>query len=231
MDLKSCSISPKRWERKLKLNETTVLHCAIRRPAFPDSGKQQRMERYFARLAQLWQTRWETDLYQKACQALAHQAGDIPFQPWEATMDYQVTYWNSPLLSIRINIQEQGSVTPPTSHCIGEVWDCSSGFPCSLRSFLAMKPRQWKRALTKQLQEQAQQRLDSGESLLHPNCISTIKQIFDPSRFYLTEDGLVIFYPLYTLGSYGEGIPTFTIPIAPQVQSNKFRALSSTARR
>ena len=146
-------------------------------------------------------------------------------------MDYQVTYWDPPLLSIRINIQEQGPATPPVSLCIGEVWDCSSGYPCSLRAFLPVKPRRWKQILTEQLQKQAQQRLDSGESLLYPNCLSVIKENFDPSRFYLTEDGLVIFYPLYTLGSYGEGIPTFTIPAAPQVQSNKFRALSSTARR
>ena len=231
MDLTSCPVSPKRWERKLKSNGTTVLYCSISRPAFSDSGKQRRMERYSARLAQLWQTRWENDLYRKACQAFADQPNDVLFQPWNATMDYQVTYWDPPLLSIRINIQEQGPATPPVSLCIGEVWDCSSGYPCSLRAFLPVKPRRWKQILTEQLQKQAQQRLDSGESLLYPNCLSVIKENFDPSRFYLTEDGLVIFYPLYTLGSYGEGIPTFTIPAAPQVQSNKFRALSSTARR
>ena len=231
MDLTSCPASPKLWEQKLKSNGTTVLHCFIRRPAFSDSGKQKRMERYFERLAQVWQMKWESDLYQKACQAFARHTLDISFQPWEAIMDYQITYWSPPLLSIRINIQEQGPVTPPVSLCIGEVWDCSSGYPCSLRTFLPIKPRHWKYALIDQLQKQAQLRLDSKESLLHPSCLSIIKQSFDPNRFYLTEDELVIFYPLCTLASYGEGIPTFTIPIAQQVQSNKFRAPSITARR
>ena len=231
MGIISCPVSTEAWKRTMKTKGTPVLHISIQRPSFPDSGKHRRMERYFAQLAQRWQTRWENDLYQKACQAFESQAGDSPFQPWQASFPYEVSFWSPPLISIRINIQEQGPVTPPSSLCIGEVWDCSSGYPCSLRTFLPAKPHQWKKHLIVQLQEQAQQRLDSGESLLYPNCLSIVKQAFAPERFYLTESGLVIFYPLYVLGSYGEGIPTFTIPIAEQIQSNKFRALSSTARR
>lgn len=214
MDLTSCPASPKRWERTLKSNGTTVLHCFICRPAFSDSGKQQRMERYFAHLAQLWQARWENQLYQRACRAFTAWPSETPFAPWQASMDYQITYWKPPLLSIRIDIKEQGAAVPPALQCIGEVWDCDSGYPCSLRSFLPAKPLRWKSRLTAQLQKQAGQRMDSGESLLHADCLSVIKQSFDPNHFYLSEDGLIIFYPLYALGPYGEGIPTFTIPIS-----------------
>ena len=74
-------------------------------------------------------------------------------------------------------------------------------------------------------------RLNTGETLLHQTCPAEIAQSFDPDRFYLAEDGLVIFYPLYSLGAYSEGIPTFTLPLQARIQSNKFRALSSTAQR
>ena len=231
MDLTSCPISPKRWERTLKSKGTTVLHYSVCRPAFLDSGKQQRMERYFARLAELWQARCENELYRKACQALAAWQSEDPFPPWQACMDYQITYWNFPLLSVRIDIKEQGAAAPPAIHCIGEVWNCDGGYPCSLRSFLPAKPFRWKHHLIALLQEQAGQRLNSGESLLNSNCLSAIKQSFDPSRFYLSEDGLILFYPLYVLGSYGEGIPTFTIPASSEIQSNKLHAPSITARR
>ncbi len=231
MDLTSCPASPQQWERKLKSNGSTVLCYSIRRPTFPDSGKQRRMEQYFARLAQLWQTKWETELFRQAVQAFENQSGGNPFQPWRATMDYRITYWNPPLLSIRIDIREQKSNSFPASLCIGEVWDCSNAFPCSLRSFLPPKRCGWKKFLTEQIKEQVQARLASGESLLDPDRCSGVQQLLDPYRFYLTENGLVIFFPQCTLGSYGEGIPTFTIPIEPQIQSNKFRALSKTAQR
>ena len=175
------------------------------------------MNRYFDQLAQRWQTKWETTFYRNACLAYESQTDKTLFQPWRASLSYEVTFWEPPLISIRINIQEQGPVTPPVSLCLGEVWDCSSGYPCSLRTFLPAKPYQWKKHLTAQLQEQAQQRLDSGESLLNPNCLSVLKQTFDPDRFYLTEEGVVIFYPLYALGPYGEGIPTFTVPYSTKI--------------
>lgn len=231
MDMTSCPVSPAPWTRSMKVNGTPVLDITIRRPAFPDSGKTQRIEKYFSQLTQCWQTRWETSLYQKAAQALTEQSNQHPFLPWKATMDYQITFWDPPLISLQINIQEQGPVTPSTLLCIGEVWDCNTGYPCSLRTFLSRRPHRWKRALIHQLQEQAEQRLNSGESLLYPDSLSSIKQTFDPNRFYLTEEGIAIFYPLYILGSYGEGIPTFTIPIEEQIQSNKFLALSKTAQR
>lgn len=231
MDLTSCPASPQQWERSLKSNGTVVLCCSIRRPTFPKPGKTRRIEHYFAQLAHLWQTRWETKLYRQAVQAFESQSERNPFQPWQATMDYQITYWNPPLLSIRIDIQEQKSTPYAASLCIGEVWDCSNGFPCSLRSFLPDKRCGWKRFLTERIKEQAQVLLASGESLLDTDRCPNIQQLLDPNRFYLTENGLVIFFPQCTLGSYGEGIPTFTIPVEPQIQSNKFRAPSNTARR
>ncbi len=206
-------VSTETWQRTMKSKGINVLHISVQRPSFPGSGKKRRMEHYFAQMALQWQTRWENDLYQKACLAFEDRQSDPAFQPWCASFHYEITLWNPPLLSIRINVQEQGPVALPVSLCIGEVWDCSSGYPCSLRTFLPAKPYRWKKHLILQLQQQAEQRLDSGESLLYPNCLSMIEQTFDPSRFYLSEHGLVIFYPLYSLGSYGEGIPTFTIPV------------------
>lgn len=232
MDTTPLPVSPELWKRTMKSNGDPVLILSIRRPAFPESGKTRRIERYFSQLAQRWQTRWESNLYPNACKAYAEfQERGLPFIPWQVKLDYDVTFWRPPLISIRLDIQEQGPSSLPCTLCIGEVWDCAAGYPCSLPAFLPATPRLWKRELIKQISELTQQRLDSGESLLRPDCFSDLKQKFDPDRFYLTEEGIVVFYPLYVLGSYGEGIPTFTIPISEQVQSNKLRALSSTARR
>lgn len=231
MDLVSHPVSSTVIQRKLKSNGKTVLEYSIKRPSFPNSGNLRRMEQYFAQTEHQWQMRWENQLFLQATKALDRMSDYNLFHPWHASMDYEITFWKDPLLSIRIDIKEQGPVTPPVSLCIGEVWDCSSGYPCSLRTFLPVKQLRWKSKLISQLQKQAKQRLNSGDCLFHTECLAVIKQKFDSNRFYLTEDGLVIFYPLYILGSYGEGIPTFTIPIESQIQSNKFRALSKTAHR
>lgn len=232
MDSTSPPVSPQLWKRTLKSNGDPVLTLSIRRPSFPESGKTRRIEYYFSQLAQRWQTRWENDLYPKACQSYTeHQAQSRTFLPWQVTLDYEITFWRPPLISIRLEIREQGPFSLPLFISIGEVWDIAAGYPRSLRSFLPETPRLWKRELMKHLAVLMQKQLDSGESLLRPDCFSDLKLKFDSERFYLTEEGIVIFYPLYALGPYSEGIPTFTIPISEQVQSNKLRALSITARR
>lgn len=225
-------VSPTQWKRTIKANGDPVLILSIRRPTFPETGKVGRIERYFSQLASRWQTHWENDLHQKASHAYAEQRRkNQTFLPWQANLNYEITLWNPPLISIRLDIREQGPSPLPCTLCMGEVWDCNTGYPCSLRSFLPKTPRLWKQELLKQLSTLTQEQLDSGESLLYPSCFTELKQKFDSGRFYLTEDGIVIFYPLYVLGPYAEGIPTFTIPISERFQSNKFRALSNTARR
>jgi hypothetical protein len=41
---------------------------------------------------------------------------------------------------------------------------------------------------------------------------SELESCFDPACFYITEDALVIYYQLYTIGPYAAGTPEFSIP-------------------
>jgi hypothetical protein len=213
MDRPDLPLTEQIWRRTMKRSGTPVLELSLRRPAFPQVGKAERLERYFAAVAQQWRQRWETVLFPRAClaQAQAEEEG-IPFRPWRAQLDYTVTLWEPPLLSLRLDAAEQGQADRPMLSCTGEVWDCATGYPRTLRSFFPTRDRRWRRKLLDALQAQAQARLASGESLLDPDCPQLLARAFDPARFYVTQEGLAIFYPLYVLGPYAEGIPVFTVP-------------------
>lgn len=217
MDSSTPPVTPQQWKRVMKRDGEPVLTLSIRRPAFADTGKTARMERYFAQFAQQWKTRWEALLFPRACQALTN-AREIskPFIPWQAELDYTVTLWRPPLLSLRLDALETGPNAKPLRVCMGETWDCACGYPRTLRSFFPAKAHRWRKALLDSLRDQAAQQLASGESLLDPDCAQIMERAFDPDRFYLTKDGVTIFYPLYVLGSYAEGIPVFTVPIPDQ---------------
>jgi hypothetical protein len=201
------------WRRVMRQEGAPVLELSLRRPAFPDAGKVGRLERYFSAAAQQWEARWETVLFPRACQAQlqAREAG-APFRPWQAQLNYTVTLWQPPLLSLRLDAAEQGRGDRPMLTRLGEVWDCSTGYPRTLRSFFPARDHRWRRDLLDALRAQAQERLDSGESLLDPDCPRLLARAFDPERFYVTPEGLAVFYPLYVLGPYAEGIPVFTVP-------------------
>lgn len=215
MDASALPCTTKQWEHTKKWNGKPALALSIRRPAFPDSGKTTRLERYFARIGEYWQSRWETVLFPEACKALAEATeGGTDFLPWQAQLDYTITLWQPPLLSLRMDAVESGPTSRPLRICMGETWDCSSGYPRTLRSFFPAKARRWQKDLLGSLKEQAAQQLASGESLLDPDCTQIMERTFDPDRFYLTENGIAVFYPLYILGPYAEGIPVFTVPFS-----------------
>lgn len=214
MDSSTQPVTPQLWKRVMKSNGETVLTLSIRRPAFPETGKTRRMERYFTEVAQQWKNRWKTVLFPQACQALADaKESGSPFTPWKAELDYTVTLWRPPLLSLRLDAVESGQAPRPLHIRTGETWDCACGYPRTLRSFYPAKALRWRKSLMDALRSQAAERLASGESLLDPECTQVMERAFDPERFYLTEEGLSVFYPLYVLGAYAEGIPVFTVPI------------------
>ena len=214
MDPSDLPAVPQEWEDTMTQDGEPVLELSIRRPSFPEEGKTRRLERYFAQVADQWKGRWVTVLFPRACQALADaRENSRPFTPWRAALDYTVTLWQPPLLSLRLDALESGGSPRPLRVCTGETWDCAKGYPRTLRSFFPVKPRRWRGKLLRELQAQAGKQLASGESLLDPDCAQTMARSFDPDRFYLTEDGLAVFYPLCVLGPYVEGIPVFTVPL------------------
>ena len=54
--------------------------------------------------------------------------------------------------------------------------------------------------------------MDSGCSLFDPDWPRLLRRSFDPERFYLTPEGIAVFFPLYAIAPYAEGIPVFLIP-------------------
>lgn len=214
MEAPPLPFNAKDWNKTMKYNGDSVLVMSIRRPVFPDTGKTQRIERYFTEVTNQWKQRWETILFPKACQTrdIAAQI-DQTFQPWQAKLNFTVTLWQPPLLSMRIDAEEDTQVDRPFLICAGETWDCATGYPKTLRSFYPTQNNRWRKELVKTLLEQVPQRLASGESLLDPDCAQVIERAFDSDHFYLTKDEIAIFFPLYTLGPYAEGIPVFRVPL------------------
>ncbi|UQT50810.1 RsiV family protein [Flavonifractor plautii] len=48
-----------------------------------------------------------------------------------------------------------------------------------------------------------------GESWFAPDWEARLPRSFDPERFYLTEAGPVIYFPLYSIAPYAEGFRPF----------------------
>lgn len=209
---------PTCWNKTMTYRGQPVLSISLQRPCFPETGKTARIERYFAHVAQLWINRWKEHLFPAACKAFSEASeGGSVFHPWRAQLNYTLTYWHDPIFSLRFDAIESMGNPRPHRFCMGETWDRSTGYPRSLRSFFPGQALIWRKKILASLKQQADQQISSGESLLAPECKQIMDRAFDPDRFYLTDDGIALFYPLYILGPYAEGIPVFMIPFPEQL--------------
>jgi hypothetical protein len=47
------------------------------------------------------------------------------------------------------------------------------------------------------------------------NYAELVNENFKPSHFYLSKDGVVIYFQQYDIAPYATGMPSFTIPYGP----------------
>ena len=202
---------PEAWV--LTAAEEPVLSLSLRAPALEgDAPQLRRIGRCFARQARAWRARWEGPLYAMACAARqAAREQSRPFTPWTAELDFTVTRSGGGLLSLRTDAAERHGAARPLLVRSGETWDLSSGVPVPLSALFPS--RRWRRQVLSAVEEQCARRASSGEFLFYEDWPRRAAADFDPDNFYLTEDALVIFYPLHTLCPAAEGIPEFFLPL------------------
>ena len=202
---------PEAWV--LTAEEEPVLSLSLRAPALEgDAPQLRRIGRCFARQTRAWRARWEGPLYAMACAARqAAREQSRPFTPWTAELDFTVTRSGGGLLSLRTDAAERHGAARPLLVRSGETWNLSSGVPVPLSALFP--DRLWRRQVRSAVAEQCARRASSGEFLFYEDWPRRAAADFDPDNFYLTEDALVIFYPLHTLCPAAEGIPEFFLPL------------------
>ena len=162
---------------------------------------------------------WQQEVYVRACLALAdRRAAGRSFRPWQVELDTRVTCIRDGLISLVQELRDsRGHDAPKLIVRRGDTWSLADGAPVSLASLCP--GRGWKRRLLEQMERQANERIQSGESLLDADCPSKLRRRFDPAHFCLTEGGLEVFYPMCEIAAAGEGIAAFELSLG-ELQSS-----------
>ena len=187
----------KEWRREFCWEEEPVLAVSGVRLELPEGiPGLRRLERWCRRLEGAWAARWERELYPRACTA-ARQAREVshPFRPWEASLTGAVTLHTPECLSLYYDAAERTGGPHGVTLRQGSAWALPGG------------------------RRQLRARLSAGESWFAPDWEARLPRSFDPERFYLTEAGPVIYFPLYSIAPYAEGIPAFSLAIPGQKEN------------
>lgn len=200
------------WSQTLEREGEPVLELSMVLPAPEETGPGGvRMARYYRRLGELWRARWTERLYPRACAALEEaRAGSRPFRPWRASLTYRAAWSDEELASLWVDATEVRDKGRPLTVRTAGTWRRETGDLLRLPEVLPGR-KGWRRQVLEEVRRQIGARLASGESLLYADAAERAAAQFSPRRFYLTEEGPVLFYPMYALGSPAEGIPVFSL--------------------
>lgn len=135
----------------------------------------------------------------------------FPFNNYVLMSVFEVKYNKYPLLSFYFERYEYTGgahgITIPSS----DTWDLTDARRLILKQ-LFKKGYNYKAVILAEIEKQAEQRKNSGEIDYFDDYKKLIVQNFDSENYFLSPDGLSIYYDLYTIGPYVIGIQTFTIP-------------------
>lgn len=94
-----------------------------------------------------------------------------------------------------------------------ETWDLSVGKRIPLSSFF-LPQTAYKKLIIKYIRNQIEEQKKREEISFFEDPLRNALIHFNESNFYLTNNGISVFYPLYTLAPYHEGILAYNVPFS-----------------
>ena len=202
-------------ERVLTDGDRPLLALRARWPRLEETAPGlRRINRYYDALADRWVRRWEGPLLARARETLEPGA-----PPWRASLDFRITLLENGRLSLWLDTEEDIGERRPRRVRQGDTWEVPAGFPLSLRELLPRR-RWWRGEAVAQVRRQIGERLQEGESAFYPDWLTLASRRFSPRRFYLTPEGVWVFYPPETIAPALEGFPAFCLGPLPGGDKN-----------
>lgn len=151
-------------------------------------------------------------LYNQAVKTyIDSQSNNFPFHPYEAYMEYTITYNDNCFLSTYNDKYEFTGGAHGSTLRSSDTWELLSGTNLPLYSFF--RPgTDYVRLLTEEIIRQAEYNYNQNPNIYFDDYKNLITKNFNPRSYYLTPQGMVIYYQQYDIAPYSTGIVEFTIP-------------------
>ncbi len=148
------------------------------------------------------------DLYQQAIATYKEsQENGFPFHPYEAILQYEITYNQHCHLSL---YHDQYTFTGGAHGSTvrgSDTWSLMSGRSIPLSNFFSAG-QDYRTSLIGQITKQA----NENPEIYFEDYQALIEKYFNEEHYYLTSSGVAIYYQQYEIAPYSTGIVVFSIP-------------------
>lgn len=155
------------------------------------------------------------NLYQMAMVDYEYSvANNYPIRQYEAFVTYTVPYNQNCTLSLYFDQYEYTGGAHGITIRSSDNWDLQKSRRMELEDFFPNRDNV-KEFITQSVIDQIKSEIATEDAMYFEDYEKLVKDTFKANNFYLTEDGLVIYFQHYDIAPYAAGIRTFTIPYGP----------------
>lgn len=203
----------KKWQ--FYYNNTVALTLGIHYPQIEIPDAQRVQNKINGRIEEQTQ-----DFYYYASGTLYYQAvqeykdsisHDFPFRPYDAVLNYQPTFNESCYLSMYRDKYEYTGGAHGNTNRESDTWSLKTGRNLPLSYFFDFGEN-YRRTVIDQILALAEQNMKENPNIYFDEYSLLIQKYFNPKNYYLTSDGIAVYYQQYEIAPYSTGIVVFTIP-------------------
>ena len=134
----------------------------------------------------------------------------FPFRPYDAVLNYEVTLNGNCYFSLYRDRYEYTGGAHGNTVRSSDTWSLKTGNRLALSDFF-MPGENYRMILTEQILLQADENMRQNPGIYFEDYRALIVKFFHPESFYLTPEGLNIYYQQYEIAPYSTGIVVFTV--------------------
>ena len=209
------AIVMRRIERSFTYDNTQVLKLKIDYPRVilpQNSYAQRNINRQIRSQVSDFFNYASGDLYKQAVENYKFtKENDFPFHGFDAILQYEITYNEHFYLSLYRDGYEYTGGAHGNTLRASDTWSLNDGQNVPLSDFFAAG-EDYRAFLIEEITRQATRNLAENPGIYFENYRELIAKNFDEEQYYLTKDGIAIYYQQYEIAPYSTGIVVFTVP-------------------
>ncbi len=204
-------------QKDMYYKEQLVMSYTIKYPEFISSKFQiflKELNLYYKSKALIYENYDLMNLYRLAIEEYEYSvANGFPIRQYEIFMDYNITYNQNCVLSLYFDKYEYTGGAHGNTTRTADTWDLQNGKEMELYELFTEIDNNQEYIFEK-IYEQIANETKEGSNQYFEDYRQLVPENFNKDNFYLVEEGVVIYFPLYAIAPYVSGITTFLIPFS-----------------
>jgi len=211
-------VKQKQLQQDMSYKNNIILKYTINYPRFISGifyNMISKLNNLYRTQALMYQKNNVMNLYQMAMAEYEYSvAHGYPVREFEAYVNYEVPYNLNCALSLYFEQYEYSGGAHGLTVRNSDTWDLKRSRRMDLSDFYPNNSN-YKDELINNIIAQIDSQIADGSGMYFENYKQLVSDTFKPNSFFLTPEGLAIYFQQYDIAPYASGLPTFIVPYDP----------------